>query len=139
MGPKVSRTDNTMITVKHPISYYNQTQEEFLNKAPQDERRFHELIFSVGNATYRYHQRSTQFSPSLQDYREWLAGLEPAVRSGMEALGFEKCKSVLSFTRYVMENNDVGMEEYLKTELGEDVYSEYQSLLTKEGNSIQKI
>ena len=46
-----------------------------------------------------------------QDYEEWLEGLPDNVSRGMAAKGFEECRTLLSFTRYVNERHDVGMEE----------------------------
>jgi hypothetical protein len=44
----------------------------------------------------------------------------------MEKLGFGGCKTVLSFTRYVMEKNNIGLEEYIKMYLDNEDYNEYQ-------------
>lgn len=46
----------------------------------------------------------------------------------MKGEGFEKAKTVLSFTRYVLEKNDVGLDEYLKANIDPDVLNEYYSL-----------
>ncbi|MFD2066997.1 hypothetical protein ACFSKU_08885 [Pontibacter silvestris] len=54
----------------------------------------------MGNISYRYHHEAREYSPDLEDYQEWLEGLPENVRRGMEQLGFEGCRSVLSFTRY---------------------------------------
>ncbi len=45
--------------------------------------------------------------------------------------GFEACKTVLPFTRYIMEKNDVGMEEFVKENMGDEDYAEYKSFLNK--------
>ena len=45
-------------------------------------------------------------------------------------------KSILSFSRYVNEKNDVGMEEYVKNLMGEE-YQEYRDLLKIDDNQIQ--
>ncbi|WP_162055797.1 hypothetical protein [Pontibacter pamirensis] len=46
----------------------------------------------------------------------------------MAAKGFERCRTVLSFTRYVNEKNDVGQEEYVRGLMGEEEYEEYKAL-----------
>jgi hypothetical protein len=42
---------------KHPLPDCNERQREYLDACAPADRRFHELIFMVGNATYRYHQQ----------------------------------------------------------------------------------
>lgn len=117
-----------MISVKHPLEECNESQERFLADAPAGERRFHELLFSHGNATYRYHSIAGDFKPTKADYTEWLSGLPSAIRSDMEQRGFEGCLQILSFTRYVNEKNDVGLDEYVKDLMGEKEYNSYNNL-----------
>jgi hypothetical protein len=117
-----------MIKVKHPDEKYNRSQEEMLAASPPDQRRFHELIFTVGNITYRYHQRSKDFRPTQEEYEEWLEGLAEDIRIKTQGLGFEQCKTILSFTRYVMEKNDIGLQEYIRQHMDHEDYKEYLSL-----------
>ncbi|RNI31772.1 hypothetical protein EFA69_06115 [Rufibacter immobilis] len=119
-----------MIKIKHPDKDCNSSQEALLASCPADQRRFNELLFTIGNITYRYHQAAKDFSPSLQDYHEWLEGLPETVRKGMQEKGFERCKSVLSFTRYVNEKNDIGLEEYIRQQMDAEDLAEYQGFLT---------
>lgn len=114
-----------MIKMKHPVEECNISQEEFLATCPIEKRRFHELMFTVGNISYRYHHEAKDYSPNMIDYQEWLEGLHDKVRKGTEVQGFEKCKSILSFTRYVMEKNDVGMDEYIRLHMDPQDYEEY--------------
>lgn len=125
-----------MIKIKHPDEQRNRSQEEFLANCPPDQRRFHELLFTHGNITYRYHQRSREFNPTEREYHEWLEGLPDNVRKGMQKMGFDRtaerqCKTVLSFTRYVMEKNDVGLDEYIRQHMDSDDYEEYISMIGK--------
>ena len=120
-----------MIKTKHPDEAYNRKQEEMLDTFPPGERRFHELMFSFGNAAYRYHQRSRDYNPTERDYHEWLEGLPDNIREGMKAKGFEQCKTVVPFTRYVMEKNDVGFDEYIRQHMDRDDYEEYNAILGK--------
>jgi hypothetical protein len=118
-----------MISVKHPEEKCNISQAEFLANCPADQRRFHELLFSYGNSAYIYHQQGKDFEPSKHDFEEWLEGLPENVRKEMQNKGFESCKNMLSFTRYIMEKNDVGMAEFIKQKMGSEDYAEYQSLI----------
>lgn len=120
-----------MIKVNHPLEKCNVSQQEFLANCPVNERRFHELMFTVGNASYRYHQEAKDYSPILKDYEEWLEGLPESISRDMRAQGFEACTSILSFTRYVMEKNDVGMEEYIRQLMDPEDYTEYREIIEK--------
>ncbi len=113
--------------VLHPDSECNSQQAQFLLKCPADQRRFHELLFSYGNSACVYHQRAKNFEPSTRDYEEWLDGLPDKARMDLQKKGFETCKNLLSFTRYVMEKNDVGMEAFIKEKMGYEDFIEYQS------------
>jgi len=55
-----------MIKVKHPLEHCNISQEEFLKKCPEKDRRFHELLFTYGNVTYRYHSEAKEFNPTIR-------------------------------------------------------------------------
>lgn len=116
-----------MIKVKHPLERCNRTQEESIMKLPKDQWRFHELMFSYGNAVYRYHQEAAEHEPSHQEYEEWLEGLPRNIARDMAAKGFKWCRTLLSFTRYVQEKNDVGQEEYVRGLMGEEEYEEYRA------------
>ncbi|OLY95645.1 hypothetical protein SAMN05444008_12023 [Cnuella takakiae] len=57
----------------------------------------------------------------------------------MKEKGFEECRTLLPFTRYVMEKNDVGMEAYVRERMGEEEYTAFQALLAGSSNdSIQQ-
>ncbi len=120
-----------MIHIKHPEAKCNASQESFVTSAPVEERRFHELFFTIGNATIIYHNRAKDFEPYEADYLEWLGGLPEKVRAGMEEKGFKECRSILSFTRYVMEKNDIGQEEFVRNLVGKAIYDEYLQICMK--------
>lgn len=121
-----------MIKVKHPLESCNQQQETLINACPQEQKRYHELLFNYGNAVYRYHALATE--PTELDFEEWLEGLPVNISKGMREKGYEACKSTLSFTRYVNEKNDLGLKEYVIELMGEPLYNEYQAML-QENNS----
>lgn len=120
------------IKVKHPLPHCNMQQEELIANCPEDQRRYHILLFNHGNASYRYHNAAKDANPTRTDYEEWLEGLPANIRAHMEKSGFEYCKTVLSFTRYVNEKNDLGMDEYVKLLMGDDLYNEYRALLNQD-------
>jgi hypothetical protein len=92
-----------MITVKHPDEACNQSQVELLAQLPPSQRRSMELSFIHGNVVYRYHQRAKDYCPTQQDWQEWLEGLPQNIQAHLQHIGFEEGKTILSFSRYVME------------------------------------
>lgn len=115
------------IKVKHPIDEKNRNQEEFIkNLKDESEKEFYLLMFSFGNATYLYH--NLPYEAIEQDYVEWLEGLDEPIKNDIINKGFEASKSILSFTRYVREKNDIGLEEFLKQKMGEIDYKKFKLL-----------
>lgn len=112
----------------HPDEERNQAQAEFLERCAPEDRRFHELMFMVGNATYRYHQSAQDLDPSEADWKEWIDGLNEPFKSGMIKEGFTKGKGILAFTRYVMEKHDVGLDEYLREHINSKDLDEFNQL-----------
>lgn len=115
--------------MKHPNKKQRQNQENFLSQLPEEDREEHARLFRFGNASYIYHQEAEDLEPTETDFEEWLTGLPENMRNGMKERGFESCKSVLSFSRYVMEKNDIGMKEWMKKHLSEDDFREYENLI----------
>mgnify|MGYP000091353079 CR=1 FL=1 len=111
--------------MKHPSKEVRENQKKFLSKLPEEQREEHARLFRFGNAAYIYHQQSKDFEPTEKDFEMWLNGLPKNIRTDMETKGFEICKSILSFSRYVMEKNDIGMDEWLKNNLTKEDYNEY--------------
>jgi hypothetical protein len=118
-----------MIKFKNTNANSNKYQEEFLKNCPPEDRRFHELLFTHGNITSRYHTDAKRLVPTLEDWKEWLTGLPEVVSKHMKEKGFEECKSVLSFTRYVMEKNDIGIDEYISLHMDKEDLAEFQAMM----------
>lgn len=117
--------------MKHPDPEKNQYQAEFLAECQPESRRFYELMFMVGNATYTYHLAAREYEVTESLWNEWLEGLSEPVKSGMAKMGFEKGRLALPFTRYVNEKNDLGLDKYLEQMLGAEILKEYNSLIDK--------
>ena len=127
------KTPENMIKVKHPDDSRNRSQEDFLARCPDEDRRYHALMFTYGNIVYRYHQGSTELHLTEEDFQEWLEGLPDDVKPKMKKLGFHRCKSMLSFKRYVMEKNDIGLSEYVRRLMDEDDYQAYLRMVSGDG------
>ena len=116
-----------LIIMKHPIEKMNRNQENFLNTLPEGERADNAQIFRIGNAAYCYHNQAKDFEPTEKDFQEWTDWLPEPIKTDMSNRGFENCKSVLSFSRYVNEKNDIGMELWMKEHLSKEDFEMYLS------------
>jgi hypothetical protein len=114
--------------MEHPNKKQQECQKGFLEGLPEEQRHKHARLLRFGNASYIYHQQADEFEPNETDFEEWLTGLPKNIRNDMEMMGFELCRGVLSFSRYIMEKNDIGMKEWMKTHLSKDDYHEYCKL-----------
>ena len=112
--------------MEHPDPKIQKNQKQFLEKCPPEQREFHEKLFRIGNATYRYHQLAQKSEPTVEYFLEWLQGLPENIRKDMSEMGFDRCKTMLPFTRYVNERNDVGMDQFLKENLTLQDYEAYK-------------
>jgi len=115
--------------MEHPDEKYRKKQSEFLKQCPTEDREMHATIFRIGNASYIYNQIAYDTSEKKLKlyYDEWLEGLPANIRESMEKHGFEKCKSMLPFTRYVNERNDIGMDEWMREHLTAGDYEFYKT------------
>ncbi len=116
-----------MIKVKHPLEQCNAQQEILINSLPDDQKDFHSLLFSHGNAACHYY--NLNIDPIQEDYEEWLQSLEGNFKVEMEKQGFDYCKSVLSFARYVREKRDIGLDDFLLNMMGPEDYEKYHNLV----------
>jgi hypothetical protein len=113
----------------HPYPQQQKNQSDFLEKCPPYDKEYHAALFRIGNASFIYHQMATNVSTKNQElyYQEWLEGLPPIIKEDMKTKGFEKCKTMLPFTRYVNERDDIGMDEWMQSNLSESDYKFYKS------------
>lgn len=96
---------------------------------PEQHRRFHQLLFSYGNVAYRYHSQAHRFTPTEQDWADYLEGCPEGFRQVMEGKGFEQGRCTLHFTRYFNEKNEGGKEQYLRRHMAPKDYHEYKALV----------
>lgn len=115
--------------IEHPNKKQQQNQKKLLEQLPDEQREEHARLFRFGNASYVYHQQANEYEPTETDFEEWLTGLPKNIRNDMKMQGFELCKGILSFSRYVMEKNDIGMERWMEQHLSKDDYKEYRKII----------
>lgn len=115
--------------MQHPNKKQREIQAQFLSELPEEQREEHARLLRFGNDSYIYHKEAKALNPTEIDFEEWLVALPKYVRNNMKILGFELCKDIISFNRYVLEKNDIGMDEWMKKHLSTDDYNEYYKLL----------
>lgn len=100
--------------MEHPNSKCRIAQAEYLSRLPEEERENKARDIRIGNASYIYHQQAVPIQENrlIMYYKEWLEGLPPNISRHMRMLGFEACKTMIPFTRYVNERNDIGMRDW---------------------------
>lgn len=115
--------------MKHPNPDKQKSQDEFLKKCTNEEREFHARLFRIGNTLYAYHQNTAAVKDKdlLFYYKEWLQGLPPHISEDMKKQGFDNCKTMLPFTRYVNERLDYGLTDWMEDHLSEEDFKYYQS------------
>lgn len=89
--------------MEHPNKKQRKNQARMLAELPEEERESHAQLIRFVNAAYIYHKQAEELEPTEADFEEWLEGLPEKMRGDMEMKGFELCKGVFSFSRYVME------------------------------------
>ena len=121
--------------MKHPNQNIQINQDKFLEQCPVEDKEFHERMFRIGNAAFIYHKQARLTNKISEEYYlEWLEGLPYNIKRDMQLKGFEACKSMLPFTRYVNERCDIGMDEWMKNHLSE---ADFKAWLVSEKTKLQ--
>ena len=119
--------------MEYPNSKCRIAQTEYLSRLPEEERENKAREIRIGNASYIYHQQAIPIQENrlIMYYKEWLKGLHPNIARHMKILGFEACRTMLTFTRYVNERNDIGMRDWMKEHLSSSDFNYWQKLSEK--------
>ena len=121
--------------MQHPNKKQHEIQMKFLAKLTKERVEEQARLFRFINAGYIYHKQANSLNPTKADFQEWLTGLPENTRINMEIIGFAWCKKAISFKRYILEKNDVGMDHWMQQNLTEDDYMEYRELIEQEEKS----
>lgn len=111
--------------MEHPNKEQRENQANFLAQLPKDQRNFHAQMFRLGNAAFIYHSIAKRMEPTEKDFLIWLENIPNNIANDMRAKGFEACKGILSFTRYINEKNDIGMNQWMRENLSKNDYNTY--------------
>lgn len=112
---------------RHPHDKYHQSQLEFLQALPAEQRRYHARLFRLGNASYRYQQLAANEVNEV-DYQDWLAGLPEKRRVVVEREGFEKSKGMLGLRRHALERRDIGYAAFMQNILSPEDWAYEQEM-----------
>ena len=115
--------------MEHPNTEIREKQKKFLENCPKEKKASVAQMFRLGNAALVYHQKANETTEAdLKKYfHEWLEGLPENIALDMRNKGFEGCKTVLPFTRYVNERCDIGMTDWMKENLSEEDFKYWDS------------
>lgn len=116
--------------MEHPDPKYRKIQEERLSRLSGDERSQTARFYRIGNAVFAYHEQAGRAPENrlIEFYKEWLQSLPAALSHKMAGAGFNACKSMLPFTRYVEERMDCGLTEWMKEHLSQADFAHWRSL-----------
>lgn len=121
--------------MEHPNSKCGIARAEYLSRLPEEERENKAREIGIGNASYIYHQQAfpIQENRLIMYYKEILEGLPSNISRQTRTLGFEACKTMIPFTRYVNERNDIGMRDRMKKHLSASDFNYWLELSEKAG------
>jgi hypothetical protein len=74
------------------------------------------LLARINKAVLQYYARAEPYK-TQENFEIWLRGLITAVRIHFEEQGFQKHKNAFPFMRFVLELNDIGMDEFMRSNL----------------------
>ena len=96
------------------------------------ERESHAQLFRIGNAAMHYYVDAKYFQPSPTDRREWLEGVREPLRSQFRSADSRHVKDNWRSSVTLLEKNDSGMTEFMKTHLSPKDFAFYLTA-TQEG------
>jgi hypothetical protein len=118
-----------LLTPRHPLNEYHQSQLEFLAALPEAQRVEHARLFRLGNASYRYQQQA-EGEITESDYLDWLEGLPAKMRRLVEQEGFEQSKRNLALRRHALERRDQRYSAFMQGILSPEDWAYQQSVIT---------
>jgi hypothetical protein len=82
-----------------------------------------EILLRIGRATTDYYKQLNRNELTDKDFNLWIESLEEPMRSSFKNKGLDNCRGVLNFQRFILELQDIGLDEYLKNNLTEEDFS----------------
>lgn len=71
------------------------------------------------------------FNPTPENFDLWISSLSEPMKSKFKNDGFDQCKGVLNYRRFVLESDDIGFDEYLQNHLSPEDYQFVSKFINK--------
>jgi hypothetical protein len=81
-----------------------------------------DLLSRINRVVLSYYAQADRFKTEINFYL-WLPSLRESLREHFRRLGFEESKNSIPFMRYVLELNDICMDEHMKVNLSQEDYA----------------
>jgi hypothetical protein len=85
-----------------------------------------DLVVRINIAEHTYYSLAKPYI-KRSEYQRWLLTLKESIRNVCSRLGYESCRNMLTFKRFVLERNGHRMDEYMKVVLSNEDYRYWKS------------
>lgn len=82
-----------------------------------------ERLLRIGNTCNEYYRQLNAKHLTEEEFKLWIESLEEPMKSSFKDKGLDSCRGVLNFQRFILELQDIGLDEYLKNNLTEEDFS----------------
>ena len=82
-----------------------------------------ERLIRIGHTCNDYYKQLNSKDLKEEDFKQWIESLEEPMRSSFKNKGLDNCRGVLNFQRFILELQDIGLDEYLKNNLTDEDFS----------------
>jgi len=82
-----------------------------------------ERLLRIGRAITGYYNQLNRAELTEKNFKLWIESLEEPMRSSFKNKGLDNCRGVLNFQRFILELQDIGLDEYLKNNLTDEDFS----------------
>lgn len=85
--------------------------------------KIEERLLRIGKITTDYYKQINRDELTEDSFTLWIESLEEPMRSNFKNKGLDNCRGVLNFQRFILELQDIGLDEYLKNNLTEEDFN----------------
>jgi hypothetical protein len=103
----------------HPYEGQHEHQVNILMNLKPDMVDTISYTFRIGNVHYLYYHEHKHITPDADDMEEWLSSLHPPIQYNQDE---RKATQSLDAKRHALERRDIGLNEYMKTNLSRNDY-----------------
>jgi hypothetical protein len=84
-----------------------------------------EDLIKISKTFTDYYKQLNPEDLTEENFKLWIESLQEPMRTAFNKKGLRLCKGVLNFQRFILELNDLGLDEFLKENLTPEEYSFY--------------